>query len=291
MNHSRRGFVLVLVLVVILLAGMGLARHARGSARAAIRSASSADDLQRKWATATIQRAVLPQVERLIQITQAQQRRPVPHMDLSFTLASMPVRLRLADEQAKANINTLSRSGGISRVRESLWLLQSSLATHFPLKLSPRLSYTDMSIEIASTPYVHYDQFIGTYRPAQLIDDLGTPVLTDRVTCWGTGKLNVFRAAPESVKVMLKGYLKRDAIAKLLQWRDRNADGTLTELMREAELSADAQNELIEILCDYSMCHSLHIRIGEPQRRHHVRFIRKSTGSKQPDIRLDWSEG
>ena len=67
MKKRRDGFVLLTTLVVIALAGFLLAGIARRSLLRAMETVSAQEDLQQRWALASLRRSLLPYAEEILQ--------------------------------------------------------------------------------------------------------------------------------------------------------------------------------------------------------------------------------
>ena len=284
---DRPGFILVLVLVVLVLAGMGLAAMARRSSRAALQAGAAAADLREKWALRSCHRAVLGQAERLLRHAEVEAGKPVFRTDHRLTVSNLDLRLAIADEQAKANVNRIGELGGQPAVTEALNRLQAGLASIETLDLRPYPAEEDSSLAIPLPAYDHYDQLLINCRPDTWTDPL-VPTLTDRVTCWGSGKLHLFRTETSVLRAALQEVLAGRDLAELLQWRELNPDGTLYEALSALELSPGQRGRLIEWLTDFSGCHSLHIQADNGVRRCHVRIIRREDGDERRDTVMEW---
>src|SRR3954469_11264965 len=104
----RRGYALLMVLLVLALAAAALAGVCRLSLEKAVRASRAAEDLQRRWGVITCRSVLLPRAEDVLSAAQAdgptaETRREIRLGDLSFTLV-------FGDEQAKANVNLLYRN-------------------------------------------------------------------------------------------------------------------------------------------------------------------------------------
>ena len=114
--HPRRGaFVLVMVLALLTVCALCLAGLARRSLDAGEQVASARTDLQRRWGVVSCTQTYLPLAKDLFEAEVAKlpaQARvwPLPaSVGIEFDLGDLHFSVLLADEEAKANLNAISR--------------------------------------------------------------------------------------------------------------------------------------------------------------------------------------
>src|SRR5690606_29363150 len=111
MAHPQRGFLLVMALVVLALLAVLLLSLSRKSGARAVEARDAAVELQRRWGEVSLAHALLPQAEALLSesnLDRADQGQPPTHQRRDvLVLGGIDFAFILADEQAKANINTL----------------------------------------------------------------------------------------------------------------------------------------------------------------------------------------
>ncbi|MFH5806753.1 hypothetical protein [Alienimonas sp. DA493] len=123
----RGGFVLVLVLALLTVCGLVAAGTATRSMDLALEAAAAEEDLQSRWAAASLERSVLGRAEELIAAEAARESAggrtawPEPAgFERLVTLNGRDLRLTVADESAKANVNALHRAGGSAAVARAV---------------------------------------------------------------------------------------------------------------------------------------------------------------------------
>lgn len=140
---KRRGFVLLMTLLLIPVIAAAVVGVSRLSLERALAAKHAQEQMQLRWGRRSIQTALVPRLADLLD--QAQPRRPEPVTRLGGTvdLGGMSFELRLSDEQAKANLNTLWRERGPRRTHHWLGELRLETATAPPVTLRPRTDAGD----------------------------------------------------------------------------------------------------------------------------------------------------
>lgn len=263
-RRKRRGFVLLMVLVVLALAGSLLGICARRTSDRALAAGLSARDLQRRWGVRSLQAACLGRAEAILSAPAADGR-PAPPAPAapaavrrSITLGDAAFDLVIADEQAKANVNRIASLRDAGGLRSSLsalsagrWVLQ--------VLLRPVEQKTG---EIRSPPlqYASLEQVFAAASPADL---LGVPPDQEgpaaRVTCWGNGKVHFRRAETAVLREMLADVLSEYQVHRLSVLRDEMPEAGLSEILGRLELDATRLAAVQERVTESSSCHSLWI--------------------------------
>lgn len=111
----------------------------------------------------------------------------------------------------------------------------------------------------AERPLQSLSQIFPGAGPARLIGSRAAPGASAEVTCWGDGRLNFARAAPEAVEAAVAPLLAAAQARRLVALRDESPGADLGELATRMGLTDRAQDRLEERLGDDSACHSLWI--------------------------------
>lgn len=254
----QSGVVLVLVLVVVLVCGVVLASAARRSGQAALQANAALRDLQFRWGAASCQSAVLPQAEALLNEERKLRAPVVAQTRRSLVLGGMTFDLIAGDESAKANVNQLARlhdnSAGLT---VALKRVQAD-SRPLPIDLRPLL---DPSIDAAGQPnwYGSFDQAFTLRGPADLAGTVGgtSASACQRVTVWGTGRVNIRRADVAVMREALTGLLSESDLAALDAWRRERLDFTRADAWAHLQLTKEQIDNLASLTTDTSKCHSL----------------------------------
>ncbi len=289
MKSSRafnRGYVLLVTLGLLVLSTTLLVAVARTAVRHVADAKLAEQQLQRKWAIESAKRAVLPFSEQVLSTVELVERRPVPSVTADVRLGEWTVSLTVADEQAKANVNTLLEKDKAADAEDRLRrTLSGTLAiAHVRLRLGP----DDLT---RGPPGPDGEPRLTVLSGwGQVFDDVSEEVVRppggrsplDLLTLWGNGGLNIMRAGPETMRAALTPSLTALQIQRLIKARDE-----ALSLRRDARApagiaalpgGADAVTRLLAgsgidpgvrakvALVAGSNCHSLTIQIRDGRR-------------------------
>ena len=281
---SRSGFVLLLVLALIVVAGLVSAGVARRSLLIALEAVKGTDDLQARWARISLQQSVLLQANGILAAEMsrrpAEERARSHFADVEIRLAGRDYFLRIADEEAKANLNTIFHTQGESTVTRTVRELAGESAA-LPVTLRP------FAVGDAAERLPVFDSWGQVFQLAAGSDSTDIPAklmqATTNMTCWGSGRLNVVRA-PENVATLILRPLDQTGLMdRLDQARGARGIRSLTELVEESR-----RNPRDEVFANaitlQSGCYSLWMRVRDGQSLHHELHIAEQTGNQRADI-------
>jgi hypothetical protein len=277
-RHSRRGFcsrrrgyVLLIVLLVLAIAGAVLAGVCRMSLERALFAERAQADLQRRWGVVTCQSVLLPKTEGALLAAGT----PSSEARRDLHLGGQLFSLVFGDEQAKANVNMLFRDGGLAgaerRVREV------AAYSYLRIELRPLPDVADFpgtrakpgagarggeAADPAELPRVFeaFGQVFVGARPADLVEAHGSATaVTATLTCWGDGSLSFRRASPEAVRAVCAAYVSSAEISRLLDLRAKDQTAESSDLLDRLKLSEKSRDALDQLIVDDSSCRSLWI--------------------------------
>ena len=249
-----RGYVLVTVLVLVLIAGLAAAAAVRHSMDESLSAQASLRDVQYRWGALTLERALLPSAGRLIEAYEEELRRPVAARTFHVALGQLEFEVRLEDEQAKVNAGRLL--GDVADLPAA------------ERKLRELLSGTDAAGRVrvrGATPDAELPR-LGSY--AQIVEQCGARELfrqndvrgdglADRLTCWGDGRLNVYRASPASLRWALSPAVDLARVQELAALRDQVPRLGLSQMLDRLELTDAQRHHADGALTERSRCHSV----------------------------------
>lgn len=260
MNARRRsGFVLVMTLLLIAISAVMLVGLSRQSLMLAMEAVEAQDSLQQRWAAVSFQEHLLKRAADLFGEQDRQFREsgvdgPSPwFIEGEISLGGQSFQLILGDEDAKVNLNTCYRR----QDRQQLASMVRAISKHSSpsdVRLRPyRVSHGDENVLPA------FDSWGQVFS---LDLETGIPPttlarITQEMTCWGSGRLNIVRASDKSLEQVCRMEVTGSTIQRIRELR-RNMDSVRLDklfsqlLLRESELEA-----LREILADQSTCYSL----------------------------------
>lgn len=289
-NPARRsGYILLVTLVLLALVSLSLVGITRLSLARAAAAQRAGRDLQRRWGTLSLCRAALEDAEATLAAEGDKGGRPVVSVVREKRLGGIAFQLLIGDEQAKANANALlaARPGPSARgdaERALRELVAGSPAASRSLRLRP---VPGGELAGIGSPSQVFDDF----DPAAFLPDLGAGGASlagdgggsaaDAVTCWGDGRLNVWRATGPTLRAVASPPLTAAQVRKLVEARDAMLDGwrrdsakghgegddersappppppTLAALLGRLDMTDRQRNGVARRLRDGSACHGV----------------------------------
>ena len=280
---GRRGFVLLLVLALLTVACLISVGVARRSMVVALESAQAVEELQDRWARVSLQRSVLLRADEVLVRAASRavnETQPRHVADLTLSLNGHEYSLRVADEEAKANLNTVYYTQGQTSVSRFLRGMQAGrdgagmsrtgrdgIATYgasLPIKLRP------YAVKDAAERLPVFDSWGQVFDLAALPDGTTAPAKlmagTMNVSCWGSGRLNVARAPTGVMQQAVRDMDQDGLLERILESRESRGSEYITEQVRAAGRQRQTE-ALAELLTTRSGCFSLWIRMTDEARQ------------------------
>lgn len=278
---KREGYVLVVTLVLIVIATVLLAGLSRYSLRTALISQQAEEELQLKWGQASIERVALSNPEAIlsqpIMLDEGvpAERQQLAIRDGELTLGRTQFDIRVADEQAKINVNLWDVNRSDMELRR---LLQEFAGRDSAIHLSP---IDSVSGDGSSTRY----QSIG-----QLIDSQGyanpssaaakTREATRYLTCWGEGgRINLHSASDDALVETASLAVGRGEAEKLVELRNANPTLRKAELLNRMQLRLEKREKLDALLVEESRAWSVWIHATNRSRATDRFVVKEKIGS------------
>ena len=290
-ERNSRGFVLLMTLVVLAIAGTIMATSARRSGLRALDTREHVRRLQLRWASISCRDITFANAGDIFNT--ASEYQPIKSIQVrsSITLGSIDFDLILSDEQAKANINLLAARLGPKGLTAAMRELQADQREILQVMLKPgkkrqNLQFTPESRrerrraqkhnipENVPIVYESYDQVYRYDHPSQLLrykQDETSP--SDRITFWGNGKLNLARAEVETLRSVLTGLVTEAQIISLANCDPSDPTFALAKVIDTSELDTEKASVVTMLLTDKSECYSLWVIGNVPSRRYYRLFI------------------
>lgn len=256
---NRRGYVLLMVLGVILIAGLlstGIARRSIVMTRtAALREA----ELQRRFAYISTRAAILERAEILLKTEEIRTGAPVGELQRSFLFGNETITVILADEQTKINLNSVARIGQMSAVHRIVTQSETLTSNGVPVLLRPSVTARNESLQnVWFSGWGQVYDLTDTVRRDGYSTQMIDPVQWSRsLTCWGTGELNLRRTPKERVKTLCSLIVNREKVDRLTQMLAQNSSWKTDRLLREIDVSSGERQTLRKYLTDQSRCYSI----------------------------------
>jgi len=274
MNQSfrQRGFVLILVLVIVAMAAVLLTGRVRRAGQLAVDVREGAQRLQLDWANRSCRDVLLPR-SRAFLTDAAGRPRTLARYELS--LGDLPLTLVFADEQAKANVNTLARELGRDGFAQRLLELQRGLRR--PVAIQWPASTDGAAAPMA---FFSYDSLFAGRPPAEWFDvDWPDQSPTAVLTCWGDGRVNVRTASREVLRHTLERVAVEADVATIVKLRDENPAVSLQQIVRTLALPPEKAARVSRLLCDRSETTSLWVVARSPQRDYYRFYVGSGPGN------------
>lgn len=254
-RRQDRGFVLVMAIAILAIAATAMARLANRSLTIIRQGTIAQRDLERRWEMTTARIAFLQRSEELLQAAEQQQRLAgqgwpyASRLEFHYRLGGREYRVLIADEDAKANLNSI-----YARRPEQLFglLAQAAVRSGVPIRLLPSPPPTQ--------PFKSWGQVLDLTRLHPEDDPLSRiGPLVSKWTCWGGGKLRLRRASRETIQTTLAEALTGPEIEDIID-RLAVSDGDLENALQGVDLTRRKILQLKSLVTDSSQAYSLWIQ-------------------------------
>ena len=256
----QRGFVLLMVLLVLVVCGTVMAAVARRCGQGALRAGAARREVQLRWGALSCRDVVLPKAEQLLHDRQTPEKPIVAETRLALTLGGMTFNMVLGDESAKANVNLLAQREGDTVLAGVLRDLQSTERQPLPVELRPAEAAATADNKLPRR-YASYDQVLRFDRPSELVspDEGASAVIRRRITFWTDGPVNLGRAELPVLREVLAGQLGETDLVRIDELRRKGEAFSLAKVFSDLQLGKDQIEALQPLVTDKSTCHSLWI--------------------------------
>ena len=259
----RRGYVLLVTLVLLALAALAAAAVCRASLARAQAADEAQSDLQRRWGTLTCRTFLLPKTEEILHNREREHKSPLVHCRQTLMLGNEQFDLIFTDESAKANVGILmdrQPSGQAALTVRRLSLSNPDIAGKVRLRQ-----------EEGQYPQ-SFGEVFDSIQPAELLKGDGDTCPAEIVTCWGDGQLNIHRAGQDVLEEVCGKVLNLSQIEQLLDIRQSHPSLNMTDTLNQLNLDQAHRAMADTALIDESNCHGLWI-ICRAQRRSDWSFV------------------
>ncbi len=274
---KRRGFVLIMVLVLLAVIGLLLTGVARHSLRLTAEAASAQDDLQQRWGLVSLRRTLALragtlQTQRMAECLAEKQpyESPFPWKS-KVELGQQSFEFTVDVEDRKLNLNRLSALRGNASLQEALAALSTlSFASVLrPTQVSDAHFFGEAS-------YDSWGQvFDFTRIPGERPLDAVLQQVSPKLTLWGNGRLS-FRDAPAQVLQTACGNRVSGTTMASLETLRQDLTLDLQAVLDQSKASASERRELEHWLTDEISTYSLHIQSSpRPRPLHQLAIVQQ----------------
>lgn len=282
---STRGYVLVMTLVLVVMAGSVLAVMARRSMFDASDTLHAQERLQQKWSVYSLSRSILPQagkvMDEVIKQFAEKPNDPTTRVQFDLTMGQNTWTIVLSDEQAKANLNQLLKTkGNSSETSQAIRSLAEKLkVSDLPTLQVKPFDWKDTN----AVQSIHtWDQVVEEVLPEKLYaTESDNIALADMLTCWGDGKLNLRNTPGPVMEIMCLPLLGRGQIEKIISERKANPQLTLEQAIKAADIAKDQVDKIKPLFTDASTCYSLFLSVDQARMKRHWLIVGQKQKTKQ----------
>ncbi len=281
MTHTRNGgFVLLMALVLVLVAGVALAGIAGLSMNSALHARSGVEELQRRWAVTSLRATLAGQMEELLKQAerggaaiaepgevQIYEGEPTSERRFWLTLAEQDYELIITDEQAKLNVNQLLE--GNSSAKLTSWLRRTvqvsgsgaNVGEVVQVRVRPMAEGLVMGESFKGLARLGgYGQLFANAQPGDLVGSEKASGLVRDITCWGNGAANARRASERVLEQVLGELLTKKQMGDLMEARREQPFGTMSQWLKAVtDLDDPTRQRLQGVMTDQSEVHGLWI--------------------------------
>ncbi len=177
-----------MTLVILALASLTLAGISRQNLRDSLMLGDDSRELQRRWAIFSCQNTFLSDAQAVVRRQAAATQNSTTTVRIQLVLGGEKIDLVFADEQAKVNLNTLDHIRGRAEVDRFVRSAARSAGASADIHLRPLHRYGDQTSDSIPTIFGSFGQvFASRYTLDEIEIWLAS---TQRMTCWGNGRLN-----------------------------------------------------------------------------------------------------
>lgn len=240
----RRGFVLLMVVVLIAIAAMILARLASTSLRVASVAVEEEREMRERWAVTSLRRYSFETAPRLFagpsDPDSDEGARAVFWQDVR--LAGETWKIVVAEESAKLNLAMFRGQIGSDDWSTDVELLLETDSVRLKSSIeSPRLRWGDW-LESAGSSRSPSAEAVAT--------------ATQRITLWGDGRLNVMQCDDETLGIVWRRQFGHAPPAVLHQMRSQQPRPTTQQMMAALDLRDSQRDKANNWITAESRCYS-----------------------------------
>ncbi|MFP4145634.1 MAG: hypothetical protein ACLFV3_10870 [Phycisphaeraceae bacterium] len=268
--RRQPGFVLLMTLVLLALVAVVLVDVSRRSVRRAVESAQAVEDLQFRWAAASVRTAVLPRASLILEeIAAASPLDASPgSARLEIDMSGEPVAIYLSDEQGKANLNDVYRRSGPDAARRAARELHGRPRAELRIELAPdpradqprepakreadTAEAEPSKEELPPPPLQPFGSWAQVYPAADVELLLDQPAKA--MTLWGDGRINLRTADPLALRVALGPIMGADNVRRLVDAREALPNQAPPSWLAACQVDDDVRGRVQEQTVRESTC-------------------------------------
>ncbi|WP_432799803.1 hypothetical protein [Poriferisphaera sp. WC338] len=320
-RFGDRGFILVLTLFLLVIAGTSLAMLARKSHSSVLETLEVEQAMKSKWLERSCERYVLGQARYILETEKQKsgQTRTDDGWNLndetqSLFFANRSIKIKhndlnldicLSNEDAKANVNTLYDQLSGDEVKAIVEKLVNfpDLTVKFSASMLPDSEInlgngTTSTEDSARDNVVDGPSAIQFYSLDQLFGIMTTQILDSMVkaeqsanqylTCWSSGMLDYRSADPATIEALLHPKIGHTKVTQLLELRHEAPDLDLSRILPQLDLSEREMAYVNQVISDQPpTSYGMMLRLQSPTRQRYrwsIMTIDQPNGRDQSDL-------
>ncbi len=239
-RNRHSAYALLLVLVTLTLTSVALTQMASRTLRGHADSLAKLRSLQSRWGRISCERAVLHEAAKIFDSLQTTQRLTGATESFALketiSLGSQEFTIILADENAKANLNSLAQHGRTGAVPTALRNL---------LNPNPFRALRNLDSE---KRFRSWGEVFELTRLRELEgSERVLAEVTRELTLWGTGHTNIHRASDKVLESVAKSIVT-DGLARRIVERNREASDLECRLLLQQTVLNESDRKKLELV-------------------------------------------
>jgi hypothetical protein len=251
-NQQPRGYCLVLTVLLLAIASTLLLTTSRRTIRAAMNADQGARDLQREWGVRSIARELSGHAAEVLEEVEKEKHHPIPTETIKLDLGKLSFEIRISDEDAKLHVATLLEQNTPEQAARQL----RQCLSHSPLASRVALG-PSQSLRPESGRQVSFGDVFVSPTLQELTDRNRQPAVSDQLTCYGSGKLNLLRASDQTLRIALNDAIGALAVSRLMVLRQQDNLLSLPQMIDSLILSEAQQHQARQLLSMNSQSYSI----------------------------------
>ncbi|MCC9599469.1 hypothetical protein LOC67_02770 [Stieleria sp. JC731] len=279
----HQGFALLAVIATAVLMVTVLATLSKHSLKRALAASDAAVRFQQRWGMSSIESTLLPHARKIFEqsekVTTENPDAFAPRQIRSIiTLGGVTFDVALADEDAKANINTIYQAAGPQRANMivtellgppsnlAMRLAPNPAAATFPIEPTDVENEDDSAIEIERAFRSWGEVFDESALTVVTGQQAALPQITQEITIFGGGAINLKRASDRAITAIASCVLSRAGANRLVSRYRQNPTMSAEQLIQQEAKSTTEKTRLRKMIAESSQHFSLWIDASAPPR-------------------------
>lgn len=257
---DRKGYALLLVLATLTIASVGLVTIANQTLRNNTQSLALQADLQTKWGGISCAAVALEMAGPVFEALEANNPpgQPIPtQLRERLMLGNQVFDLMLGDEDAKVNLHSVATIAGMDTAQNTVKDLIDARYWNCT-RQTPQNAANSSKLE----NWGEWFDLASLRRMAG--DDRTLAELTNNLTLWGQGRLNIHRASDQAIRAQCAAIVPVGLSNRILEtMRESKTSSEVDILLQRTVQNSQDRERLAQVLGDGSTSFSLWIEVTQ----------------------------